>query len=169
VNVSESTLFTYNSDNKVTGWKNGGWNGSAWYIAGDQYSNIYNSNNILQSQVVTIIDSDGTVFSGDSTYYYFHHGATEINQLSARQLAGQISVYPNPSSDFIHATIQLNQTTDLQLRLVNMLGQTVWSVDAGTISSYQNNISVANLPDGVYLLEMVTGGGTESKEIIVTH
>jgi len=50
-----------------------------------------------------------------------------------------------------------------------MLGQTVWVTNAGTVSNYQNNISVANLPDGVYLLEMVTGGGMESKEVVITN
>ncbi len=93
-------------------------------------------------------------------------GTTGVTQLSVN--SNQLSIYPNPSSDFIHTSIQLNQPSDLQLRLVNMLGQTVWSTDAGNVSTYQNNISVANLPDGVYLLEMITGSGTQSREVVVT-
>jgi hypothetical protein len=95
-----------------------------------------------------------------------YNTVTAAKQLTVE--SGQWTVYPNPSSDFIHTNIQLKQPTVLRLRLVNMLGQTVWSTDAGNVSSYQSNISVVNLPDGVYLLEMITSGGVQSKKLLVT-
>ena len=98
---------------------------------------------------------------------FIEDDVTGINQLSLNN--SQLSVYPNPSSDFIHTNIQLKQTSDLQLRLVNMLGQAVWKTDAGNVTNYPNNISVANLPDGVYLFELITGNGTQSQKVVVTH
>jgi len=126
----------------------------------------YDINNITQWVTVKAYNIAGdSIAGGDSTHWYFTT-TTGINVLSNN---ATIQLYPNPANNFIHADIQLKQTSNLQLRMVNMLGQTVWSTDAGNVSDYQNNISVANLPDGVYLLEMVTGSGTESREVVVTH
>ena len=90
-----------------------------------------------------------------------------INQVLVNN--DQLSVYPNPSSDFVHATIQLYHPSNLQLRLVNMLGQTVWVTNAGTVSNYQNNISVAGLTDGVYVLQATTGTKIVTQKLVVTH
>jgi len=134
-------LTTYNGFNQVTSLITSTWDDTT------------------QSWVETALDNEA--------FLYYQDYTTGINKVADN--IGEINLYPNPSSDFIHATIQLKQTSDLQLRLVNMLGQTVWSTDAGNVSDYQNNISVANLPDGVYLLEMITGSGTKSREVVVTH
>jgi uncharacterized repeat protein (TIGR03803 family) len=127
---------------------------------------------IFSFDISTNSESNLLSFGGNGYGQYPKGGfieddATSINQLAAER--GQLSVYPNPSSDFIHTNIKLNQPSDLQLRLVNMMGQTVWNVDAGIVNSYQNGISVVNLPDGIYLLEMVTESGTQSREVVVTH
>ncbi len=126
---------------------------------------------IFSFDVSTNTESNLLSFGGNGYGHYPYGGFIEDDVTGVNQLAvnnNQLSIYPNPSSDFIHTSIQLKQTSDLQLRLVNMLGQTMWSADAGNVSNYQNNISVANLVDGVYLLEMITGNGTESKKVVVT-
>jgi len=134
------------------------------------YGTIYSYN--ISTGKETIVKSFDNITTGNhpwSNLLVIDTSQTVMgfNQLSTNNT--QLSVYPNPSSDYIHTSIQLNQPANLQLRLVNMLGQTVWVTNAGTVSNYQNNISVANLPDGVYLLEMVTGGGMESKEVVITN
>ena len=55
----------------------------------------------------------------------------------------------------------------MQLRLVNMLGQTVYQRNVGNVSYYNGNIAVNNLPNGMYLLELVTPNGTAVKEMDV--
>jgi hypothetical protein len=163
VNSYQDT-FTYNSNNDRTGGIAQTWSGSAW--VNSNLSNYgYYPNNIQQWTTDTRYSITGdTITSRDSTHYYLT--TTGINLLSDN---ATIQIYPNPSGNFIHATIELKQTEDLQLRLVNMLGQTVWSTDVGNVSGYQNNILVANLPDGFYLLELTTGNGTQSREIVVSR
>ena len=117
-----------------------------------------------------IFNEDKVAFPGEVSFNVLFAGdkkATGIAQVSGNN--NQLSVYPNPSSDYIHTSIQLNQPANLQLRLVNMLGQTVSVTNAGTVSSYQNNISVAGLTDGVYLLEAITDNGIETREVVVAR
>ena len=163
------TTYAYNSSNDVDSsvvfFDEAGSNSGPW---GEvlQSTYTYNTNNIELSEVDKYVTRTGdTIVGGDSTYYYLQTNAG-IDILSDNSA---ITLYPTPANNFIHAVIQLKQTSDLQLRIVNMLGQTVWSTDAGNVSNNQNNISVANLADGVYLLEMITGRGTQSREVVVTH
>ena len=149
--------WAYNSKDLDTLSSNQSWDGSGWETTA-QSTYHYDANNIKVSEV------DIAHGSIDSSHWYFTK--TAQSGINIPGDLGTIQLYPNPSSNFIHAVIQLKQTSDLQLRLVNILGQIVWSTDVGNVSSYQNNISVANLPDGVYLLEMITGGGTESREVV---
>jgi len=49
------------------------------------------------------------------------------------------------------------------------LGKTVWVTDAGTVSSYQGNIFVADLADGVYMLLLNEGNSVQQSEVVVAR
>ncbi len=166
INCSETSDFAYNSDNEVTGFSAQTWNGDAWLKSG-YITNTYDANNIIVSFAVKNFDAKGIITSGDSVTYYFNKtvSATEDEQSDN----STIKLYPNPASNIIHVVITLKQATYLQLRLINIQGQIVWTAEAGNTANYQNNISVANLPGGVYLFELISGNGTESQKVVVTH
>lgn len=67
-------------------------------------------------------------------------------------------VFPTPASDRLHVAMRLPRTQGpLPLRLSHTLGQAVWqmqrSVDANQLAI---QIPVANLAEGIYLLEAYT-------------
>jgi len=71
----------------------------------------------------------------------------------------QINLYPNPVND--RFTIQLNQGLELEkVKIYNSLGQLI-------SSTTKNVVSTTHLPQGVYLVEMVTEKGRASKKILV--
>ena len=61
-------------------------------------------------------------------------------------MADMISVYPNPGKNQFNITSQ----QDLQLKLINELGQLVTFIDLNATNQHKANI--ANLPAGVYFI-----------------
>ena len=79
-----------------------------------------------------------------------------------------IKVYPNPATNEINVIITLNLQSDLQLYVFNNLGTLVKSK---TIKQNENylNMSVSDLPSGIYYLKFIGENGYyNSIKIIVT-
>ena len=72
-----------------------------------------------------------------------------------------LSVYPNPFTDKINITYQLNETATIYVKLMDVTGRIIYTSssqnqNAGTHSLEINETT--NLAKGVYLLEMNVGG-----------
>lgn len=80
-------------------------------------------------------------------------------------LAKQLKVYPNPADNILHLRSEVAVTYPLQVRMVNMLGQVVY-----TGSFTQNlDIDVSGFAAGNYLVQIVepvTGQSTSEKVVI---
>jgi Zn-dependent metalloprotease len=74
-----------------------------------------------------------------------------------------ISVYPNPANNFVMVELQFASQKEVELDLVNMLGQTVYMAKAN--GSSKVNISTATLPRGVYLLQVRTANGVQVRKV----
>ncbi len=68
----------------------------------------------------------------------------------------ELMVSPNPSKDKLKISIK---GTIQQVNLLNLNGQTVLSNSAKTID-------IANLPDGMYLLQVITENGIKTKKVV---
>ncbi|MES2380283.1 MAG: FG-GAP-like repeat-containing protein [Bacteroidota bacterium] len=88
-----------------------------------------------------------------------------LHNISNNTLDWQI--YPNPNNG--HFTLKLNNKnlTNIQLKLINMLGQEVWSINKLIIDSMQELEFDANLSKGVYLIQLQTENGSAFKNIII--
>ncbi len=77
-----------------------------------------------------------------------------------------VSVYPNPANSFVTVEIQLAASQDVELNLVNMLGQSVYSSKGNqSAGTTRVNINTATLPRGVYLLQVVTPAGVQVRKV----
>jgi hypothetical protein len=77
------------------------------------------------------------------------------------------SVFPNPANDLI--TIQLNNLNgnNLQIKIIDVLGQTVIEKKEETISgSFEKQIDVSNLNAGVYMI-MIRAGEKEFVQKVI--
>jgi hypothetical protein len=83
----------------------------------------------------------------------------------------QLSVYPNPSSDFIYINLTQQQTQPVRLSLYNILGQEVYTTltPSNTNPNSTITIPVADLPAGVYVLRVGMGNTWQQKEVVVTR
>jgi hypothetical protein len=77
-----------------------------------------------------------------------------------------ISVYPNPANNFVTVELQLGSSQVVEMKMVNLLGETVYASKAnqpaGKTPLYINTTSLAR---GVYLLQVKTANGIQTRKI----
>ncbi|MCF6194917.1 MAG: T9SS type A sorting domain-containing protein, partial [Kangiellaceae bacterium] len=80
----------------------------------------------------------------------------------------EFSIHPNPVSDIANVAIALTEVAHVQVEVVNLLGQTVNTLDLGQVVGTRNfQISTADLSEGIYLVNIVADGYTTTKKISV--
>lgn len=77
--------------------------------------------------------------------------------------------YPNPANTISNIDLRLNETTNLELTLKNVLGQTVAVVANGVYAPGMHNFStsVENLSNGVYFYSLTANGVSVTQKVIV--
>jgi len=80
-----------------------------------------------------------------------------------------IAVYPNPFSTTTTVDLNLNQTSAVDVKLVNMIGQTVYSENYGLLGAGKNSITLdaQNLPAGMYYLHLNVDGRDYTRKVAV--
>ncbi len=118
--------------------------------------------------------NDARIFFGNSIVPVIrvvtvHQDTT--NTKDALPISNLISVYPNPGSDIIQVKMEFKKTyQDVQLRLVNNLGQTVLRKTLKTsFTDHIEPIDVSGLAVGNYLLQIETADGQRSLPVIVVR
>lgn len=88
--------------------------------------------------------------------------------LNSKKLDAAIVAYPNPTSDVANFSITLNNATKAELKLVNILGQTVRTMSAD-LNAGANKVSmnVADLNAGLYTLVLTSNGKSATEKIMV--
>jgi PKD repeat protein len=78
------------------------------------------------------------------------------------------SIYPNPNTGTFTLQAQLGTAGDLAYRLVDLSGRELYSVQRAELKSlWQEQISLNNLPSGMYFLHMVSNGAKASLIVVV--
>lgn len=89
-------------------------------------------------------------------------GTKEYTNMSA------YTINPNPVTDIANVSISLKEATDVQVDVVNLLGQTVKTLNLGNVSGTRNfQISTSHLTEGIYLVNIIAEGYTTSQKISV--
>jgi hypothetical protein len=85
----------------------------------------------------------------------------EVNQIS------ELVIYPNPTNGqfFINGT--LKQSQDVQIEIRNLLGQIILIKNLSQVAEIQENIELANMPNGNYFVSIRMENGTVYSEKIV--
>ena len=102
---------------------------------------------------------------GSDFYSYVIEVGDAVNDIT---LADAVSVYPNPTSDKTTVSINLTESEDLVLELVNTLGQIVWSAQPGSIITGTFEIDLTSFASGVYQLNISGENATATKQIVLT-
>lgn len=82
------------------------------------------------------------------------------------QMAGEAEVYPNPFTSELH--IRAEHAGSVQVELVNVSGQCVWSGTSDHASAETLTIKTGHLPSGMYIVKIRTQKGFVSRKLIKT-
>lgn len=94
-------------------------------------------------------------------------GVLSLEDLS--EVYGSIDVFPNPSSGQFTLAMDLTSSFEVELEVLNLMGQTVWRRDAETTLRQEELIDLSQLADGVYTLKVNLDGVTVTEKLIKTR
>lgn len=82
-----------------------------------------------------------------------------------------IEMYPNPTRSNVNIAFQLTEADHVTVKIVNILGQVVKTIDLGTLSSGHStkNIDVSNLSSGLYLININTKDSQVVRKLTITE
>lgn len=85
------------------------------------------------------------------------------------QDATRLSLTPNPAQDAVTVAFTLKTEGPVHLYLVDARGERVRDFDAGRLAagSHQQRLSLSGLQPGVYVVQLLTPEGTESRKVKV--
>jgi hypothetical protein len=144
------------------------YNGSSWTAVS---SNTATPNNYLDFAIA----KDGTLYVGFQDYNRYSWASliknavmvSDTKKVQSSKLA--LSVFPNPSHGKITVNYQLDQTSDVNLKLYNALGelQTILVSKNENAGAHTLQCNVLQLPQGAYVLDLKTTSGSQQKKITI--
>lgn len=83
-------------------------------------------------------------------------------------LDGDVAVYPNPSKGEFTIDMTVLGSSDIAIKVENMLGAIVYESNPGTVQgAHSENISLGNAPAGMYFVRVLAGEQQLVKKIII--
>lgn len=105
---------------------------------------------------------------GGSDYHTF---SPKSSGVSNPELVSTLDIYPNPTSDVLHADYTLNNAGKVSAWVSNATGQIVWkqSASAFTAGIQTMDVPVQNLNNGVYWLSLQTTDGLITRRFAIAR
>jgi len=80
---------------------------------------------------------------------------TAINEYGPAVFGSQITIGPNPTSNFLNIKARFNQVGTLSFQLIDAKSTIVLTQEAGTIfSNYEQDIFMENYPSGIFYMKV---------------
>jgi hypothetical protein len=94
---------------------------------------------------------------------------TGVNELSENTI-GEVSVYPNPTNGLSTIDFSLISSSTVKIEVVNVLGQKVAEVAAGsyTSGSHSVNFDASKLTSGIYFVNITSENGKATSRFVVS-
>lgn len=108
----------------------------------------------------------GTNGCGNSQYSF----VVVVSGISIEEtlIAQSLNLYPNPNNGNFRVEFEVENSKDVALRVMNMIGQIVYQRNTGKVSgSYREDINLSNQAAGVYNLQIITEDGTISRKVTI--
>ena len=94
-------------------------------------------------------------------------GTVGLEEAAANTFA--ITAFPNPASEFVNLTVDLQEASSLSIEVINMLGAVVSTIETQNLAivTHYNEINVADLTEGVYFIKTTVNETVEMTKIVV--
>lgn len=78
-----------------------------------------------------------------------------------------INVSPNPATDKLNVSFELNSNQNVEINLVSIDGKIVSAISSSNVSNVNTTINTSNLSKGMYILNVTTTEGKYTRNVIV--
>jgi hypothetical protein len=157
------------------GFGTGSISGGSWRYATNGVRRFSKDNPPTLNQYYTIDRSTALVYfrtdndltaSGFKIYWNVNDSGVSINEPVGNMT--NLSVYPNPSTDYLMVDLTTSSDETIQLSLYDLLGKKVYSTTpVEVIGNYIEKIDVNNLAKGIYMLRVATITGNTTKKVVI--
>ncbi len=79
-----------------------------------------------------------------------------------------LNIYPNPADNLLYISMEGNHQ-DVQLRLINALGQIIYQEQTSLWNSNLKSIDVSQIPTGLYHLYLANQKNQSSYKVVISH
>lgn len=131
--------------------------------------------NYVGNQVFIRIVAATASSSSDAQSWYIESvelkNETEANEFEIENTFAILPVFPNPFVDRTNVTFSLEEATDVDLRLYDMLGREVTLLFSGRKSAGAHSMTLERntLVSGVYVLKLQAGSRLKTQTVVVAR
>lgn len=142
-----------------------GMNGSIWNGGTDGH--------FIATTVANNGSTYSTIWNYDGTYGYTDSSApaSVSTTVGIEELANttEVSVYPNPASEFVNVVYGLNNASTVTIDVYNLVGARVLSNYVGkqAAGNYNTRVDLGTLAPGVYMMNVTINGTTNTMRVTV--
>ena len=112
------------------------------------------------------------VQDSDSCFRYVYGYMPQTPYINVQNLEKEaqiISLYPNPAQQIAYLDLFTNSTIDLQLEVINMAGQIVYSKTIQQEGQLQYALPVSDLVHGIYIVKVSSHSSMISQKLIISQ
>ncbi|MEZ4852537.1 MAG: T9SS type A sorting domain-containing protein, partial [Bacteroidia bacterium] len=85
----------------------------------------------------------------------FHITKVDVTGIDTFTFGEILGIYPNPATNNININLEFRQTTEVNIELVSLIGQSIKRLSAGKVLGNQTiNMELGDIPQGVYLIKV---------------
>ncbi len=106
---------------------------------------------------------------GENNNFSFVFSYDVANGVADNQLAQAINLAPNPATNAVDVVVELDKTSDLDVKIFNTVGQVVLTKKIASILRGPSRLDVSALKSGVYIVDISNGVAKTRKKLVISR
>ncbi len=107
---------------------------------------------------VTVTDANGCTATAEINIV-----GVAVNEITSLQ---DFIVSPNPTSDNLNVSLKFNKSVDLMINVFDITGKVQLNVEERNISTVNRTLDFSELPQGVYMVQIMVGNEQFTKRVV---
>ncbi len=144
-------------------------------IINDQYNRTITAGCFFGRSTIGGVTVDSDYGQADLYIAYHHHPIADdcLNTItgeeSSTKLSQQLQLYPNPTTDVLNLDLDLDQSTAVQVSIINVAGQELYRANYSVMSTghHQLSLPVKDLTSGLYFMQVNTEDAVLVERLLV--